>query len=59
MTEPDPNVGRRVSLEEFLGICERIGRRYERHNGVIVAPPEGVSGARVSHNLAADNVQNA
>lgn len=53
----DPNVGRRMEMEEFLDLCETTGRRYERHRGVVVAPPEGMSGARVGHNKVADDIQ--
>ena len=56
--DADPNVGRRMGMEEFLDLCETTGRRYERHRGVVDRPPEGMSGARVGHNKVADDIQN-
>lgn len=53
ITPDDPNVGRRMTAEEWLDLCEATGIKYERHNGVVVRPPEGMSGARRDHNRAA------
>ena len=42
-------VGRRVSFAEYMDLCEADGLRYERHDGVIVLPPEGMSGGSPEH----------
>ena len=53
----DSNVGLRLGMVEWLDLCERTGVKYERHGGVVVAPPEGMSGARRNHNVAAGDVE--
>ena len=53
----DPNVGRKLGMVEWLDLCELTGIKYERHNGVVVLPPEAMSGARRDHNVAAGDVE--